>query len=402
MNNLHSKRISIQALLSLIFFFINIPFLEYIDVLPEFLFIIPIAEIIFFLVLVIKERKEFETKRPKFRLVFLIISLVFLALSLLLLKDDPEYSLLEISASIVIFLMYSNMIINFISAIIVYKFEQEVYKQSQQIDELDGVEIKNNVKTMPLGYVSKKDHTVTTIVLLSTTFLLTVLFIVLNDGKGMQVFTGLLFFLSLFIVFFVMGLVRVKIISKPFRDFENDFNIKVFEEKLNKIIQNEKVNLETRNYYKLVLANYIGIFSTVERKKLLDEVFIPNHAEYKLVYYQIITLDLETKEEVYEVHQKAKEDPTFKSKLLQKRIDSLLTFNKKIFGDIKIENIDKAFPQVGNTKLSKINVYVSKLKYYYYQNDVEKNHNIKKELDIYLESIPVFPKNYARIEKFTL
>ena len=140
MNNLHSKRISIQALLSLIFYFINIPFLEYIDVLPEFLFIIPIAEIIFFLVLVIKERKEFETKKPKFRLVILIISLVFLALSLLLLKDDPEYSLLEISASIVIFLMYSNMIINFISAIIVYKFEQEVYKQSQQIDELDGVE----------------------------------------------------------------------------------------------------------------------------------------------------------------------------------------------------------------------------------------------------------------------
>ena len=66
---------------------------------------------------------------------------------------------------------------------------------------------------------------------------------------------------------------------------------KILEENLNKVINNPKVHDETTNYYKLLLANYVGIFSLDKRKEILDDMFIPSYPMYRVNYFAVKALE---------------------------------------------------------------------------------------------------------------
>lgn len=402
MYNAHSKYISKQMIVTLIMFIVNIILFNNSSVLFDFLCIIPVASLVFQLILTIKERKKFDIKKPKIRHIFIILYIIFTVLSLIVVGE--EGTLVNIAAACGTVFSWFNLFALIISFLIVNVYERKRLSNKHIIDELDPIDgnakIKKKQKTYPLGYISKKDYLLTTFSLILSNVILCVIFLVLSPDEfgGFEI---LFLFVSLFVAMFVIMIARTKKINKPLREFENTFEYEPLEKELLKVTKNDKVHIETINYYKILLANYVGVFSLEKRNEILSDVFIPSHPQYRLMYFMIKALEFaDDKDKTIESYEKLKLDPELKSKSIIKQLDSYIYRTKVIYGEINVDDFDKKFPLRFNTNLAKIGHLKDKLKFYYYRNDINNANRIIEELKELIETIPAYPKDKIDIDKY--
>lgn len=404
MYNAHSKYIGKQLGFSILFLFINVLIFYYGYFWHEIFCIIPLSTIVVQLVLVFKERKKFDYKKPIFRQILLILELIVAIFALVSLEGDiVDESRVTLVAAISASASYTNLILALLSFAFVRAYEVKKLSKRNQVDELDpkdGTSLNiQNVKKLGLGYISKKDFGITLCShILAPLIMIAVSFLSFDD---MDILEIIISFICLFIVYFMILLIRVKIISKPLRKFEDTFDYPKLEETLNKVINNPKVHDETINYYKLLLANYIGVFSLEKRKEILKDVFVPSFPAYRLNYFMVESLEfVDDKEKLYECYQKMKDDPALKAKSQQRQIDKMIRQAKIIFGDLETKNFDADFPIVYNSKLMHINNKVAKLRYYYYRNDMDNVKIMAEDINKFIADIPLYPKENLKINKY--
>ena len=404
MYNAHSKYIGKQILLSFIFCAVDFLLFAFCSQWHSIFCLIPLIGLIFLLILLVRERKKFETKRPVLRIVFLIINLIILLLAISLSKDIENETVVSISSAVGLCLTYEHLIVSFISWIIVKVNENKNLEKQNQTDELDPInsEEKVNVvvKKLPLGYISKKDRNrfvLSTLLVILISIIVTVLFQLI--GVNSIIVT----FVVLFIGIIVLVIIRAIRMEQPLINFENDFDIEKFQNYCLEIVNNPIVHNETRNYYNILLANYVGFFSLDKRKEILDKVFVPSFPGYKINYYLVDSLQYnDDKDKIYKYFEDLKNEEELKSKKYQKIINKILRQHKIVFGDLGMENFEKDFPIARKTKLVYLNNKILKLKCYFYRNDVENVNNMIKEIEEFLNTIPNYPKNDDKITKYKL
>lgn len=402
----HTKHLHKQLLINIIFSILNLVLFIKADVIYEGLFFIPLLSIVYCFVLVVKERKLFDTKRPKLRFALLIISMIFTSISVLLFVNDDSMSLLEVSSVLCLLTTYINLVITLIKVIVVRSYENKQLYKEKQVDELDGIEPEKIIdkKSYPLGYVSKKDYLVSSIVIITVTLVIiipTFIFAFANESVDLKKLLG---GLGVYLVAFAsIAIIRQKLANKPLIEFENDFDYEKLEKRVNKIISDSKVHYETRNYYKIILANYAGFFDLEKRKEILKYIDEPRHQMYKFMYDQVLALEfIDDNEKILEIYGNMKKDPLYQTKTIQRIIDKYIRQIKVSCGMINVSNIDNEFKETRQTKLAKYNNLVIKLKYYYYRNDIANNQDIRNQIDELTKSIPVSNPRSERVERFTL
>lgn len=406
MNHIYTKHLEKQMLLSLLFSIINLVFFIKSDVIFEWLFFVPLITVVYLFILVLKERKLFDVKKSKVRFVFLIIAIVFILISIILFINDSNRTLLEVSSVLCLLTTYFNMIITLIKTIVIRFRENKKQYAALQVDELDGVEptIVVDKKTYPIGYISKKDYLITVTIIIVLTFAILIYTLVSafsNDDVNLgNLIAGLVMFMLEYVL---VAICRQKIVNKPLIEFENDFNFEKLEEKANEIINNPKINFETRNYYKIILANYAGFFDLEKRKELLMNISAPKNPMYKLIYDQVLSLEfIDDDEKIIEIYENMLKEPLYQAKNFQKIINKYIHQTKISCGMIDVANIDNEFKEVRQTKLAKHNNLMIKLKYYYYKNDIENNKDVRNQIDELNKFIPESKHRSERVERFTL
>ena len=265
MYNSHSKYIGKQVFLSIIFLVINVLIFYYGYYWYDLFSIIPLGTLVAQLVFVFIERKKFDYKKPVLRQILLILGLIVTISGVALLEgnliDESRVSLAGALASGV---TYSHLVLSLLSLLFVRVYEVKRLSKRNQVDELDpidGTSLKvTKGKTFGIGYISKKDFAITLTCLIISIVIFTGLIFsfIPNETGGLEIF---LTFIGFVFVYLMILFVRVKILNKPLREFEDTFDYPKLEEELFKVVNNPKVHDETRNYYKLLLANYVGLFS---------------------------------------------------------------------------------------------------------------------------------------------
>ena len=405
MYNSHSKYIGKQVFLSIIFLVINVLIFYFGYYWYDLFCIIPIATVVTQLVFVFKERKKFDYKKPVLRQILLILDLVFVIFGVVLLEGSIiDESRVSLAGALAAGVTYSHLVLSLISFLIVRIYEVKRLSKRNQVDELDpidGTSLKvSKGKTFGIGYISKKDFAITlTCLIISIVIFVGLIFsFIPNETGGLEIFLS---FVGFAFVYLMILFVRVKILNKPFREFEDTFDYPKLEENLNKVINNPKVHDETTNYYKLLLANYVGIFSLDKRKEILNDMFVPSYPMYRVYYFAVKALEfVDDKEKLYECYQEMKNDPQLQAKNLQKQIDKMIKQAKIIFGDLETKNFDADFPIIYNSKLMHINHKVAKLRYYYYRNDFDNVNLMKEEFKKFIADIPLYPKENLKIDKY--
>jgi len=407
MYNQHSKFINKQILYSLIVLVINGLLFCFSFDWPSFLSAIPLLSNLYYLILLFKERKLFDTYKPKFRIVIFIVYYFILVLGVLGVYEIEEYTYLSICSVLGVSIAYLCLLMSLLASGYVKRKELKSLSRNQQIDELDpidGREIKTirKSKTFGIGYVSRLDSGLTLVLLIGLIIIGAVVMSIM--GQDNLLLSIVLFFLYVFSIWVLVLLIRSKIIGKPLREFENNYDYAKLEEYCNKVINNPNVHIETANYYKIILANYVGIFSIDKREEILKDIFEPSFPLYRFFYYLLVDSFkyLDDKEKLLETYEKIKKDALLQSKNLQRQIDSQIYQAKVIFGEIEVEDVYKAIPLVGKTKLAIINQKTSLLRYYYYRNDKENVNKMFNEIKEITKDIPLYPKEDIRLNKYKL
>ena len=404
MYNQHSKFINKQILYSLIVLVINGLLFYFGFDWPSFFSVIPLLSNLYYLILLFKERKFFDTYKPKFRIVIFIVYYFILVLGVLGVYEIEEYTYLSICSVLGMSIAYLCLLMSLLASGYVKRKEFKSLSRNQQIDELDpidGREIKTirKSKTFGIGYVSRLDSGLTLVLLIGLMILGVVVMLIM--GQDNLLLSIVLLFLYVFSMWVIVLLIRSKIIGKPLREFENNYDYHKLEEYCNKVINNPNVHIETANYYKIILANYVGIFSMDKREEILKDIFEPSFPLYRFYYLLVDSFKyLDDKDKLIETYENIKKDLLLQSKNLQRQIDSQIYQAKVIFGEIEVEDVYKAIPLVGKTKLAIINQKTSLLRYYYYRNDKENVNKMFNEIEEITKDIPLYPKENIRLNKY--
>ena len=405
MYNSHSKYIGKQIGISILCLVINVLIFYYCYFWDDLFCVIPFVTLIVQLVFVFKERKKFDYKKPILRQILLILGLVVAALGVSLLDGNPvDESRVSLAGALCAGVTYSHLLLSLLSIAIVRVYEVKRLSKRNQVDELDPVDgTKSTIqhgKKLGIGYTSKKDFSLTITCLIASIVIFITLMIMFMPNETGVIEIVFAFFGFVF-VYLIVFLVRIKFVNKPVREFEDTFDYPKLEKELFKVVNNPIVHDETRNYYKLLLANYIGLFSLEKRKEILDDMFVPSYPAYRLNYFMVQALEFnDDKEKLYECYQEMKNDPQLQLKNFQKLIDKLIRQAKIIFGDLETKNFDADFPIVYNSKLMHLNNKIAKLRYYYYRNDFDNVKLMADEINKFIEGIPLYPKENLKIDKY--
>ena len=361
----HLNKLNKIMLLSFLFSFINYFILFVEEYMPKAVVLISIVMIAYILILTLNENKEFDEFKPKFRIALLIITLVIVVLGSTYASDSIEYLAGSMGLLTAIFLGLNGIFCLSTNAKLTTKIN-ESNKKDVVKNVLDGEVTSpvNKKKYLPVGYTSKKGY----VIFFAITFIVTIICIfmvsVLSQSGNMLLTFGAV--IILFIFYFFGIIIRNKLINKPIIDFENDFDYKKLEEYYTKAINDDKVHPETVNYSKLILANYIGLFSNEERKQKMLEVYEPVTPGFKMFYMIVKELDnIDDKEYYLKTLENLKEDESLQLKVFQKQITTYIHKMRCIYGEENVEDFDKAFPVVRKTKMAIILNQLDKAKYYF-------------------------------------
>lgn len=257
-------------------------------------------------------------------------------------------------------------------------------KRSLNQEELDEEIKKDNRKYIPTGYISVKSYYIHISIL--TVLILLYLGIVIYGviiEKMYVIFLGFfVFILFLFLILYI----KLKYDRKIIVEFENTLDYETFEKQIDAIKRRDRINIETINYLDILKANYVGISFCPKREEILNNCYKPNEASYLYNYLLIKSLKLNDEERLA-YYEDMKYEVLFQTKIYKNLINKEIRSLKMILGKEECLDIEKEFKIIKTTKLSNILCLMTRLKYYFYHQDVENNHKIKEELELILTNL---------------
>ncbi len=228
---------------------------------------------------------------------------------------------------------------------------------------------KSKKRTMPIGFVTKKQYT---IFVMAIVVIGIILGVVAYKQLIKNVFVYFIIFVLIFIFYFLY-LIYLQLIenNKPFIKFTSDLDYSKLEETVNKWIEDPIVNEEYRNYLLMLLASKVLLFDQNKFEEMLEKIKVPTNKAYKPIYDGLkvnILLDQDEYTSAYiELQNKYQNNKGI--------ITQLAKFDEKMqayyFGKTT-KDINLICPyQTKNEEQNAVNLFIQIYYYYHNQNFVK-------------------------------
>lgn len=181
-------------------------------------------------------------------------------------------------------------------------------------------------------------------------------------------------FLTLLPLFFIIAIVQVRTLMKPFVQFETTLNYQALLEVMERYNANPTLHPETRNFLLILQANYATNYDAKIADELWDKVAVPLANNYRLTYDIVYLQRLMWQRDFNGVKQHAETVlgyPLYrKQAMAQKQLILMLQMNRALSEGTTGSEIERLWPLVHKRKLVVVHNLAYRVLYYFLRNDL--------------------------------